>query len=56
MSTFELHCSTCAQPGATSTNRREVQSLTDAHNGLLHRGQPVAVIRRARRFGARKAA
>lgn len=47
---FELHCPTCAQPGKTGTDQGELQSLAAIHNGLLHRGEPVAVVRRRRRF------
>lgn len=47
---FELHCPACAQPGAQRDNRDEVRSLASTHNDLIHRGQPVAVARRARRW------
>jgi len=42
----ELHCPACNQPGVTSIDRAEVQLLVDTHNGLLHKGHPVATIRR----------
>ena len=42
---YRLHCPDCEQPGATAADRREVQNFADAHNDLLHRGQPVATVR-----------
>jgi hypothetical protein len=50
---FEIHCPTCARPGKASTDQGELQVLAGTHNTMLHRGHPVAVIRRA---SARKAA
>jgi hypothetical protein len=44
---YRLHCPDCERPGALAADRREVQNLADAHNDLLHRGQPVATVRRA---------
>lgn len=52
----EFHCPVCDQPGFSSSNQAEVQSLTDTHNGLLHKGHPVTTVRRrvfARTGGAR---
>jgi hypothetical protein len=45
---YRLYCPDCERPGASAADRREVQNLADAHNDLLHRGQPVATVRRAR--------
>lgn len=45
---YRLHCPDCERPGATAADKREVQNLADQHNEMLHRGQPVATVRRAR--------
>ncbi|GAA0220751.1 hypothetical protein [Cryptosporangium japonicum] len=45
---FELHCAVCARPGAVSQCRDEVRTLVTLHNDLIHRGGPVAVLRRRR--------
>jgi hypothetical protein len=45
---FELHCAMCALPGVVSASRDEVRTLVTLHNDLLHRGSPVAVLRRRR--------
>ena len=50
--THELRCPDCAQPGATG-DRAELQSLAATHNQLLHRGRPVATVRR-RIFGVKR--
>jgi len=45
---YRLHCPECERSGATGPDEREIQNLADAHNDMLHRGQPTATVRRAR--------
>ena len=45
---YRLHCADCERSGATGADEREIQILADAHNDLLHRGQAMATVRRAR--------
>lgn len=44
---YQLCCDSCGQSGKTGADRDELQSLTDLHNQLLHRGQQVAQVRAA---------